>query len=197
MQFRTPPLQLFNHPADLNDEQFREQLRDGTLCQIRPNILTLSIQPREAITLSFGVKTPGPEMIMADAHLCFDYRDRFGTTTAPAYERLLVDALDGDMTLFLRGDEIEASWRFADAFTRAWSAPDAPPLLEYAAGTWGPPEADAMFHGCEGVWTHGDLASQARSAAPAESPRRRDEPGVEPSAEKRQKGGATWVVQQR
>jgi glucose-6-phosphate 1-dehydrogenase len=155
VQFRTPPLQLFNRPEDLTDEEFRRKVRDGSLCQIRPNILSLMIQPREAITLSFGVKRPGSEMVMAPAKMTFDYRDRFGPSIAPAYERLLLDALMGDATLFLRGDEIEASWRFADAFERVWSGSNPPPLLEYPAGTWGPPEADELFHGCEGGWSRG------------------------------------------
>jgi len=155
VQFRTPPLQLFNHPEGVPDDEFRRKLRDGSLCQVRPNVLTLSIQPREAISLSFGVKTPGNNMVMTPANMSFDYKDRFGTASAPAYERLLLDALTGDATLFLRGDEIEASWRFADAYEAAWSRPDAPPLLEYPAGSWGPPDADALFHGCEGGWSRG------------------------------------------
>jgi glucose-6-phosphate 1-dehydrogenase len=155
VQFKTPPLQLFNHPEGLSDSEFRAKLRDGSLCQARPNVLTLSIQPREAITLSFGVKTPGGSMVMTGAKMSFDYRERFGETTAPAYERLLLDALTGDATLFLRGDEIEASWRFADALALGWAQPDAPPMLEYPAGSWGPPEADALFHGCEGGWSRG------------------------------------------
>ncbi len=155
VQFKTPPLQLFNHPEGVTDEEFRLKLRDGSLCQMRPNVLTLSIQPREAITLSFGVKTPGNNMVMAGAKMSFDYRDRFGQSTAPAYERLLLDALTGDATLFLGADEIEASWRFADAFAQAWAKPDCSPILEYPAGSWGPPEADDLFHGCEGGWSRG------------------------------------------
>ncbi|MEZ4410923.1 MAG: glucose-6-phosphate dehydrogenase [Polyangiales bacterium] len=155
VQFRTPPMQLFNRPDDMADEAFRRALRDGSVCQIRPNVLTLSVQPREAISLSFGVKRPGNQMTMAPARLSFDYRDAFGEQTAPAYERLLLDAIHGDATLFLRGDEIEASWRFADAYTRAWASDEAPPMREYAAGSWGPSESDALFHGCEGGWSHG------------------------------------------
>ena len=155
VQFKTPPLQLFNRPEGMSDEDFRRALRDGEICQIRPNVLTVSIQPREAISLSFGVKQPGNQMTMAPAKLSFDYRDAFGDTSAPAYERLLLDALVGDATLFLRGDEIEASWRFADAFVDAWRGPDAAPIGEYAAGTWGPEGADALFHGCEGTWSDG------------------------------------------
>lgn len=138
VQFRSPPIHLFNRPEGLSPEDYREMLHEGSLSQMRPNVLTLSIHPREAITLSFGVKSPGPSMIMAPAELSFDYRDTFGTATAPAYERLLYDALMGDPTLYLRGDEIEASWQFADAIHRGWAAADAPPMLEYEAGSWGP-----------------------------------------------------------
>ena len=152
VQFRTAPLQLFNRPRDLGETQFRRALKDGNLCQLRPNLLTLSIQPREAISLSFGVKQPGNEMVMTPAELSFDYRERFGDGTPPAYERLLLDALQGEPTLFLRADEIEASWRYADELRAAWREHDAP-LRSYAAGTWGPPEANALFHGCEGGWT--------------------------------------------
>ncbi len=157
VQFRTAPLQLFNRPEGMSEAEFREKLRDGSLCQIRPNVLTLSIQPREAISLSFGVKEPGPAMRMAGATLSFDYKDRFGDATAPAYERLLLDAMLGDATLFLRADEIEASWAFADAIRNAWSEEDArgTPVPEYAAGSWGPSESDELFYGCEGGWSRG------------------------------------------
>lgn len=155
IQFRTPPLQLFNRPEGMSAAELRRKLGDGSLCQIRPNVLTLSIQPREAIHLSFGVKRPGPQMVMARAGLDFDYESVFAQATPPAYERLLNDALVGDATLFLRADEIEASWRFADALREGWEAPGAPPLREYPAGSWGPEQAEALFHGCEGAWSHG------------------------------------------
>ena len=158
VQFRTPSLALFGGPGRWQDaeeeREFRRAVRSGDLCQVRPNVLTLSIQPEEAIKLSFGVKQPGPDMVMAPAELDFDYKEHFGDITPPAYERLLLDALLGDSTLFLRGDEIEASWRFADDIFAAWSKSDAP-LLEYPAGSWGPTESDALFHGCEGGWTRG------------------------------------------
>jgi glucose-6-phosphate 1-dehydrogenase len=138
VQFRSPPIHLFNRPEGISAEDYREKLHEGSLARMRPNVLTLSIQPREAITLSFGVKTPGAAMIMTPAELSFDYRNTFGMTTATAYERLLYDALEGDATLYLRGDEIEESWRFADAIHRGWTASGAPPMLEYKAGSWGP-----------------------------------------------------------
>ena len=135
----------------MDEIEFRRRLKDGSLCQLRPNVLTLSIQPREAIALSFGVKQPGNAMVMAPAQLGFDYRERFGDSTAPAYERLLLDALRGDPTLFLRSDEIEASWRYADEVRSAWDG-ERVPLREYEAGSWGPPEAGELFYGCEGGW---------------------------------------------
>jgi glucose-6-phosphate 1-dehydrogenase len=154
VQFRMPPLQLFNRPDGLTDDEFRRQIRAGTLCQIRPNVLTLSIQPREAISLSFGVKTPGNSMVMAPTKMSFDYKDKFGASTAPAYERLLLDALTGDPTLFLHGDEIEASWKFADTIEAGFKA-GTPPMAAYPAGSWGPESVDGLFHGCEGGWTRG------------------------------------------
>ena len=72
-----------------------------------------------------------------------------------AYERLLLDAVMGDQTLFLRADEIEASWRYADEVLAGWQGLEAPSLLEYPAGSWGPEEADRLFQGCEGGWSRG------------------------------------------
>ena len=155
VRFRTPPLQLFNRPEGMPEMDFSRALRDGSLCQIRPNVLTLRLQPREAIRLSFGVKQPGNAMVMEPAHLDFDYREHFGTDPPEAYDRLLLDALQGDQTLFLRADEIEASWRFVDGVREAWDGPASSPLLEYPAGSWGPPEADALFEGCMGTWSRG------------------------------------------
>ncbi len=155
VQFRMPPLQLFNRPPGLSDTEFDRAIRAGSHCLIRPNVLTIGIQPRETIGLSFGVKQPGHEMIMAPAELSFDYRERFDVVPPDAYERLLQDAIQGDATLFLRSDEIEASWRYCDAVREAWSEPGAVPLQEYAAGTWGPAAAGGLFRGCEGEFTRG------------------------------------------
>jgi len=155
VQFHTPPLQLFNRPNDMSERQYRRLLRDGDLCQTRPNVLSLRLQPEEAIRLSFGVKQPGGSMVMAPATMDFRYQDRFGQAPPDAYERLLADALLGDQTLFLRGDEIEASWRYADEVLAAWTLPNAPPLIEYEAGGWGPEEANHLFGSCQGGWSRG------------------------------------------
>jgi glucose-6-phosphate 1-dehydrogenase len=154
VQFRTPPIQLFNRPKDMDDAEYRRLLRDGALCQVRPNVLTLRIQPQEAICLSFGVKQPGTTMDMAPAALEFDY-DELGNVRTDAYERLLADALLGDQTLFLRSDEIEASWRYADAVMADWQGPRPPTLHAYEAGSWGPAEADHLFGDCQGSWSRG------------------------------------------
>lgn len=155
VQFHTPPLQLFNRPEDLDDEEFQRQVREGLICNMRPNVLTLRIQPQESIELSFGVKQPGNTMDMKPATLHFDYRDHFGDGSADAYERLLADALIGDQTLFLRGDEIEASWQYADAVRASWQRPDAGPVIEYPSGSWGPDEAESLFGNCQGGWSRG------------------------------------------
>ena len=92
---------------------------------------------------------------MTPATLDFDYREHFGTGSPDAYQRLLLDAISGDQTLFLRSDEIEASWRYADEVLAGWQRPGAPPLLSYPAGSWGPEEALELFRGCEGSWSRG------------------------------------------
>jgi glucose-6-phosphate 1-dehydrogenase len=94
-------------------------------------------------------------MDMTPATLRFDYRDHFGVASADAYERLLADALLGDQTLFLRGDEIEASWEYADAVRADWQRTDASPLLRYPAGSWGPEESEVLFGDCQGCWSRG------------------------------------------
>jgi glucose-6-phosphate 1-dehydrogenase len=155
VQFHTPPLQLFNRPANLAPEEYRSMLRRGELCHVRPNVLTLRLQPEEAIQLSFGVKQPGNTMDMTPATMRFDYSDHFGEDPPEAYQRLLADSLLGDQTLFLRGDEIEASWEYADAVLAEWQQPEAASLEEYAAGSWGPASADRLFGPCQGSWSRG------------------------------------------
>jgi glucose-6-phosphate 1-dehydrogenase len=155
VQFNTPPLQLFNLPGHLDQREFQQKVRAREIHLNRPNVLTLRIQPEESIGLSFGVKRPGNTMEMTPASLHFDYRDHFGENPAGAYERLLADALLGDQTLFLRGDEIEASWEYADSVREEWMRADAPPVLEYPAGTEGPAEAESLFGDRHGSWFDG------------------------------------------
>ena len=155
VQFHTPPIQLFNRPDGVDPEEYARLLADGEVTHARPNVLTLRIQPEESIELSFGVKRPGNSMDMTPANLRFDYRDHFGEPSADAYERLLADAMLGDQTLFLRSDEIEAAWEYADAVRADWLRAEGPPIMEYPAGSWGPLESDSVFGECQGCWSRG------------------------------------------
>jgi glucose-6-phosphate 1-dehydrogenase len=155
VQFHTPPLQLFNRPTDLTAAEYQRMIRSGEICHVRPNVLSLRLQPEEAIGLSFGVKQPGNTMDMTPATMHFDYADHFGESPPDAYERLLADTLLGDQTLFLRGDEIEASWQYADSVLAEWQGPDGPPIEDYAAGSWGPSRAEDLFGPCQGSWSRG------------------------------------------
>ncbi|MEZ4315859.1 MAG: glucose-6-phosphate dehydrogenase [Myxococcota bacterium] len=142
LRFRTPPLDLLNGPMP------------GDVCPLRPNDLRILIQPDEGVRLSFLVKKPGAGMIMQQSVLGFDYSDLETGPTPDAYQRLLLDAINGNPTLFIRGDEVEAAWRFVDAIRAGWEANDEP-VHSYPAGSRGPDIANELFHGCEGIWSDG------------------------------------------
>ncbi|MSQ83608.1 MAG: glucose-6-phosphate dehydrogenase [Myxococcales bacterium] len=143
VHFRVPPVDLFSGPLAAD------------VCRLRPNSLTLKIQPQEGMQLSFLVKQPGAKPIMRQATLGFDYKDLFAGDTTPAYQRLLLDATMGQATLFIRGDEAEAAWRFCDSVRAGWQDPEAPPPFTYPAGSDGPLQAADLFRGCEGTWSAG------------------------------------------
>ncbi len=108
------------------------------------NALTLRLQPNEGISLRFNGKVPGTSLTVRPVRMHFGYDAEFGAYTPEAYERLLLDALEGDATLFIRRDEVEAAWTFVDGIRAAW---DGAPLEEanfYPAGTWGPSAADEL-----------------------------------------------------
>ncbi len=147
VRFRPPPADLFNGPADTTAPH------GGWARQ--PNELVIRIQPDEGIRIRFLVKQPGPGAVMREANLGFDYKDIFEESSPQAYERLLLDAIEGNPTLFIRGDEAEASWRFCDSIRAGWDAPSAPPPASYHAGSMGPNEADALYRDCEGAWGDG------------------------------------------
>jgi glucose-6-phosphate 1-dehydrogenase len=115
---------------------------------IRPNVLSIRIQPDEGIALNFGSKLPGPSMEIAPVSMEFRYGSSFGVEPPEAYERLLLDCLLGDSTLFTRADEVEASWNWVSRIHRQWSAESADrgaAMESYPAGTWGPAAADRML----------------------------------------------------
>src|SRR5262249_51826198 len=114
---------------------------------LEPNVLSLRIQPNEGIALRIGVKVPGYAARIQPVTMDFGYGAAFGIEPPEAYERLILDALLGDSTLFTRRDEVEAQWQFITPILEGWSAErrGAPELASYEAGTWGPTEADALL----------------------------------------------------
>ncbi len=112
---------------------------------LRPNVLLLHIQPDEGVSLAVGAKVPGQGLSIRTVHMDFLYGGAFRTGLPEAYERLILDCLLGDATLFTRADEIEEQWALVDAMIAGWQR-DRPAFPNYAAGTWGPVEADDLLH---------------------------------------------------
>ncbi len=109
-----------------------------------PDALVVRIQPDEGITLRFGAKVPGQAFTMRSVSMDFFYGAAFLEETPEAYERLLLDALVGDPTLFIRSDEVAQAWRIVDPVLSAFAEGN-PPMARYEAGTWGPPEGDEIL----------------------------------------------------
>ncbi len=112
---------------------------------LEPNVLSIRIQPNEGISLRFGAKVPGPAMQVRPVHMDFLYGTAFGGVQREAYERLLLDCMLGDSTLFTRRDEVEASWAIITPIIEGWQAGPPPSFPNYAAGTWGPQEAEQLI----------------------------------------------------
>ena len=117
------------------------------------NILSICIQPDEGFHLSFQTKVPGAGMRTRPVDMSFHFAPTFGEKALPeAYERLLLDAMLGDASLFARADEIEYSWRIMDSIIEGWEAGDGPPLAFYEPGSWGPVEADRLLEANHRNW---------------------------------------------
>ncbi len=112
---------------------------------IAPNVLAVRIQPDEGIALRFTSKEPGQQTILRDVAMDFRYGTAFGSNTPEAYERLLLDAMRGEATLFTRRDEVEAQWEYMDRILGAWAADGPQPPAKYAAGSWGPETAGDLL----------------------------------------------------
>jgi glucose-6-phosphate 1-dehydrogenase len=119
--------------------------RDTPVDSLTPNDLVLHLQPEEGVTVSFGVKRPGPKVAMAGVEMRFDYKDYFKVVPSTGYETLIYDCMTGDTTLFKRAEEIEAGWRIVQPLLDLWAggARDAP--APYRAGSQGPKEADELL----------------------------------------------------
>lgn len=120
------------------------------------NMLSVCIQPDEGIHLQFEAKVPGAAQDTKSVDMDFHYSSSFpGERLPEAYERLLLDALKGDASLFMRGDEIETAWRIIDPLLVAWEDRGDPPLCRYARGSWGPSEGDALLAKRDRYWRLG------------------------------------------
>lgn len=117
-----------------------------------PNLLRLRIQPREGISLRFEAKVPGLHGPLHPVTMDFDYGSSFEDASPEAYERLLLDAMLGDATLFARRDEVEAAWSLVTPVLEGWARPGAPPVESYAAGSWGPAAASRLLQPAGRAW---------------------------------------------
>jgi glucose-6-phosphate 1-dehydrogenase len=112
---------------------------------LRPNVLLIHVQPDEGVSLAIGAKVPGAGMSIRTVHMDFLYGGAFRTGLPEAYERLILDAMLGDATLFTRADEVDEQWALVDTIVAAWRR-DRPSFPNYPAGTWGPGTADELLH---------------------------------------------------
>jgi glucose-6-phosphate 1-dehydrogenase len=140
IHFKNAPGVLFN----------RDQLgvRDGS-----QNVLVIRIQPDEGVSLRMQSKIPGASVRVQPVKMDFHYGTSFGTASPEAYERLLLDAMAGDATLFARRDEVEEAWRFVDEIEEEWHRDEKQnPLAFYSAGSWGPAEAESLIENAGRAW---------------------------------------------
>lgn len=119
--------------------------RNAHIGELEGNVLALRIQPDEGITLKFGAKVPGPNMRIRSVNMDFGYGATFGREDSSPYERLILDCMKGVQTLFDRSDGVEAAWALIDPVLTAWAAKPPTNFPNYAAGSWGPPEADTLL----------------------------------------------------
>jgi glucose-6-phosphate 1-dehydrogenase len=116
------------------------------------NVLVIRIQPDEGVSLRMQSKVPGASVRIQPVKMDFNYGTSFGKASPEAYERLLLDAMAGDATLFARRDEVEEAWRFIDDIELAWHGDSEPGLFFYPSGSWGPTEADQLIEADDRAW---------------------------------------------
>jgi glucose-6-phosphate 1-dehydrogenase len=150
IQFKQPPLLIFNR-----------MLSGGSCGEIQPNLLTIRIQPDEGIALRFGAKVPtSPTMAVCPVNMDFNYEAAFGKSSANGYERLLLDAMLGDQTLFAHRDGVETTWALFTPILQAWAAKKPEVFPNYFAGSWGPECSDHLLERDGHVWKN-DLGRMA------------------------------------
>lgn len=149
VEFQRPPHLMFH----LSDEK-----------KFTPNILSLCIQPDEGIHLMFEAKVPDSEQDMQSVDMEFHYNDTFSGVLPDAYQRLLLEALEGDASLFTRSDSIEAAWKLIDSIVDGWETANTPELSLYRRGSWGPTEAAALLTRDGRVWRLGCADEQSKQS---------------------------------
>ncbi|MFZ0629888.1 MAG: glucose-6-phosphate dehydrogenase [Acidobacteriaceae bacterium] len=156
IQFKQPPMLVFGTHMQ------------GPCTEIQPNLITMRIQPDEGISLRFGAKVPGPQMAVCPVVMDFGYAQAFGSSSANGYERLLLDAMLGDATLFAHRDGVEATWALFTPVLDAWAKKYPQTFPNYAAGTWGPECGDELI-GRDGQHWHAVQPSNSQGPAKAVS----------------------------
>ena len=136
IHFKDAPLQIFGPQA----------------ADVSANLLTLNIQPNEGISLRFDSKVPGPTAHIRPVTMDFRYGTSFGEAPPDAYERLLLDAMIGDSTLFTRADENEMAWKIMTPILEHWKNLGKTTIPQYKIGTWGPEEADVLLSDIHNKW---------------------------------------------
>lgn len=137
IHFKRTPFAIFQH---------------SPIRKLHSNQLVIQIQPAEAISLSFGAKVPGPILRVGSVDMSFEYSKYFGADAYTGYEVLLYDSMIGDPTLFQRADMVEAGWKVVDPILDVWKVLPPRRFPNYAAGSWGPKEADELMAGDERQW---------------------------------------------
>ncbi len=129
IQFKTPPGILFS---------------SSNVFDLSSNTMVIQIQPDEGVSLVMNSKIPGLETRTQPVRMNFRYKTTYGSNTPEAYERLILDAMIGDSTLFIRGDETEASWKIITPILEFWKTCGNQGMAEYQSGSWGPLESDQL-----------------------------------------------------
>ena len=137
IQFKDVPQVLFNDRPDV---------------PLEPTVLSVRVQPEEGLSMRLVSKLPGPKVRLYPVKMEFNYSSSFGGTTPEAYERLILDVMAGDATLFMRKDAVEAAWDFVMPILNSWEKVRVRDLPEYQCGTWGPVEADRIIEADGRQW---------------------------------------------
>jgi len=148
VQFKQPPLQLF-----------RTVECEGDFCDLtlsRPNLLVFRIQPDEGISLLFSAKRPSMQFVVESVAMNFSYQQTWKLSLPEAYERLLLDVMRGDPSLFTRADQVEAAWQVIDPILKAWESQQDIPLYTYKPGSWGPEAAEDLIRRDGRRWHESD-----------------------------------------